>query len=58
MDDKAYLGDSVYATYDGNGIILTTEDGYVTDNIIYLEPEVYAALCSFVARLKENSDGV
>jgi hypothetical protein len=40
MGDKVYLGDSVYAQFDGFGIILTTENGLGPTNTIVLEPEV------------------
>ncbi len=52
---KIYLGDSVYADSEADGsIILTTENGYPDDprNRIVLEPEVYAALLTYVGRLK------
>lgn len=53
---KVYLGDSVYASFDGHVVTLTTENGLPTDpsNKIYLEPEVYAALVNFVEREKAN----
>lgn len=58
--EKAYLGDSVYAEFYGCGIVLTTENGLPGDpsNVIYLEPEVYEALCRFwaTAHGKEDSD--
>ena len=40
MGDKVSLGDSVYAQFDGFGIILTTENGLGPTNTIVLEPEV------------------
>ena len=45
-DKKVYLGDSVYATYDGVVLELTTENGLYTDpsNVIVMEPEVVDAL--------------
>jgi len=48
--DKAYLGDSVYAEYDGYQITLTTQNGLPTDpsNRIVLEPEVVSNLEKFV----------
>jgi len=52
--EKIYLGDSVYAEFDGGDrIILTTENGYPDDprNRIVLEPEVRQALMQFVASL-------
>jgi hypothetical protein len=49
---KDYLGDSVYVDFDGYMICLTTENGMGPTNTIYLEPEVYKALLSYVERLK------
>ncbi len=51
---KTYIGDSVYAAFDGYSIILTTENGYPDDprNVIYMEPEVYQCLLLFVESLK------
>lgn len=52
---KEYLGDAVYVDMRGDTIKLTTEDGrYGTGptNLIYLEPEVYAALVAYVNSLK------
>ena len=50
---KVYLGDAVYAEFDGHGIKLTTEDGYRATNTIVLEPEVYDALVKYVDDLNE-----
>lgn len=60
-EKKQYIGDSVYVDFDGHGLILTTENGYGPSNKIYLEPEVYFALESYVNSLKasnqpENAD--
>jgi len=46
---KQYLGDSVYAEFDGYGIWLSTENGDDTHNQIYLEPVVLTALDDFRA---------
>ena len=53
-EPKIYLGDSVYASFDGNCVILTTENGYEDDpmlftnpgtsNLIVLEPQTWAQL--------------
>lgn len=53
---KLYLGDSVYAEWNGYAIVLTTENGYEDDprNRIVLEPEVLSALNLFVDRVKED----
>jgi len=47
---KDYLGDSVYAEYDGASVTLTTENEATPSNTIILEPEVLSALQRFVAR--------
>jgi hypothetical protein len=46
---KKYIGDSVYADFDGMRIILTTENGLPTDpsNRIVLEPEVFNDLNAY-----------
>jgi hypothetical protein len=48
---KIYLGDSVYAEWDCGRLLLTTNNGYPDDprNSIFLEPEVFDALCAFAA---------
>ncbi len=51
-ENKEYLGDAVYVQLDseqGQGIILTMEDGVVHDKI-YLEPEVIMALMEYLQR--------
>lgn len=52
---KQYLGDGVYADYDGYMLILTTEDGENILNTIYLEPEVYVALVRYVEYLRQKN---
>lgn len=54
MNEKEYLGDSVYAEFDGFGIILTTNNGTGPSNTICMEPEVIEALNRFVKRMKED----
>jgi len=55
-ETKQYLGDSVYADFDGYHIWLTTENGYPDDprNKIALEPCVFEALKQYVEWLKER----
>jgi hypothetical protein len=50
MIQKEYLGDSVYAEWDGVGIVLTTENRCGSSNTIYLEPEVLKALIEYAER--------
>lgn len=49
IEKKIYLGDSVYAEWKDNRIILTTENGLPEDpsNLIYLEIEVIEELIKF-----------
>jgi hypothetical protein len=55
MSTKEYLGDSVYAEFDGEGIRLTTDNGYGPTNTIYIDGEVYASLVMFVERIRNES---
>ena len=48
MQTKQYLGDGIWAVFDGYGITLTRS------NAIYLRPEVYEALTDYVKRIKES----
>jgi len=50
---KDYLGDSVYANYDGYHIWLTTNNGFGATNTIALEPSVYDALIRFNEKIKQ-----
>jgi hypothetical protein len=52
MAIKTYLGDQVYADYDGFHVTLTTENGIQTTNIIYLEPAVLQAFNVWLARVR------
>ena len=49
-----YLGDSVYASFDGYHIMLTTDNGYGPTNTIFLEPQVLVALENYVKRLQKD----
>lgn len=50
--NKIYLGDSVYAEYDGDGFILTISNGGPPSDEIYLEWEVLYNLQRFVQSIK------
>jgi hypothetical protein len=50
---KTYLGDSVYADFDGFGIELTTNNGLGASNTIYLEPQVLDALEKYKEYLRK-----
>lgn len=51
---KVYIGDAVYAVFDGGGITLTTEDGIRVTNSIYLEMEVILALQEYIERCQNE----
>ena len=46
-DNRKYLGDGVYVDFDGYQVALSTDNG-IDVAIIYLEPEVLAALIQWV----------
>ena len=49
MGNKVYLGDAVYADFnDANQLVLTVEDGIAPSDTIIIEPEIWAALRSYV----------
>jgi hypothetical protein len=54
MKTKAYLGDGVYAEFDGFAVTLTAENGIEVSNRIVLEPEVIAALNRFDQRMRAH----
>lgn len=58
MVDKTYLGDSVYADFDGYRIVLTTENGYPDDprNRIALEDHVMNALVRYAKQIWGGKD--
>ncbi len=56
MKMKQYLGDGVYAAWDGFAIVLTTEDGISAQNTIYLEPQVVEALQRYIKTIYESSE--
>lgn len=52
MENETYLGDAVYASFDGYQIKLRTGDGNA--QVIYLEPSVYKGLTEFVSRISRK----
>ena len=51
-DHAEYLGDAVYASFDGYHIWLTTGDG--NDQRIALEPDVFRALVEYETQLRRK----
>ncbi|MDY0200612.1 MAG: hypothetical protein RBR40_06455 [Tenuifilaceae bacterium] len=52
IDYDRYLGDGVYASFDGYQIWLAANDH--RNKVIALEPEVYQALVAYAEKLKEH----
>lgn len=50
-ENRAFLGDSLYATFDGYHVILTSEKASTVTDIIYLNPNVVAQFASFARRM-------
>ena len=50
MENPIYIGDAVYAYYDGNGIELRLNH-HEAPCAVYLEPEVIAALQAWIKTL-------
>jgi len=48
-----YIGDGVYASFDGFGIWLTAENGMEATDAIYLEPAVLGHLNAFYQLIRE-----
>ena len=54
MEYREYLGDGVYAGWDGYHLWLTTENGITVTNRIALEPTVLATLDLYRRRLGQQ----
>jgi hypothetical protein len=52
-ENPIYLGDAVYAFFDGNGIELKLNH-HLSPCLIYLEPEVIEALAAFWQKAKRG----
>jgi len=52
-DDSTYLGDGVYANFDGYSVWLAVN--HHENNVVALEPEVLAHLIQYIEMLKERT---
>ena len=56
MDDEStYLGDGVYASFDGYQIWLAVN--HHENNVVALEPSVVTRLIQYIESLKERTNG-
>jgi hypothetical protein len=51
---KEYLGDGVYVAFDDYSIILTTENGIIVTNTIYLDHYVIRALRKYIDKIEKK----
>jgi len=52
-EDETYLGDGVYASFDGYHIWLAVN--HHENKVVALEPQVFKRLCYYVHLLKEEN---
>ena len=57
MEKETYLGDGLYASFDGFSIWLRAPRENGDDHVVALEPQVYAELLRFVRGLKKRKGG-
>ncbi len=50
--EPTYLGDGLYATYNGWDLELFAHNGIAKTNSVYLDPEVLAKLLDYVKGIK------
>lgn len=50
-DNKQYLGDGLYANFDGHQLCLTAEDGIRVHETVFLEPEVMHSFIAYAKRM-------
>ena len=50
--NQEYLGDGLYAEFDGDQVWLFTHDGYQRTNEVALEPGVLESFLKYVERLR------
>jgi hypothetical protein len=56
MDEhETYLGDGVYASFDGYEIWLAVN--HHENKVVALEPQVFKNLCEYLKMLKEKNNG-
>jgi len=52
MSERTYLGDGLYASFDGFQLELRTGDG--NNQVVYVDPDVFASLCRFALKCWPN----
>jgi hypothetical protein len=57
IENKMYLGDGVYADFDGYRVILTAENGVSVQHKIYLDDSVVKAFFAYIKRIQLGKGG-
>jgi|FreactTroBogLake_1042271.scaffolds.fasta_scaffold47688_1 hypothetical protein len=52
MNYRKYLGDGLYADFDGYHIILAANNGFIDTNVVYLESEVLEMFYLYVKNIE------
>lgn len=52
--EPTYLGDGLYAAFDGLMVRIFATDGVTITNVVYLEPEVLNAFMRFAQTLRSK----
>jgi len=55
-DQDAYLGDGLFAHFDGRQVELYASNGVSKTNRVFLEPAVLKSFLEYVKRLREGTD--
>lgn len=54
INEKEYIGEGVYAVFNGYAVILTTENGIEATNTIEIDEHVYRALIRWVGGMDQH----
>jgi hypothetical protein len=52
MENPTYLGDGLYAEFDGFQVKLYASNGVTHTNVVYLEPGVLQSFLTWIAQVK------
>lgn len=58
INEKIYLGDGLYANFDGYQIVLSAENGIYAHDTVYLDPFVLAKFLKYIEELKGRHERI
>lgn len=56
INEKTYLGDGLYAEFDGYMIRLSASNGIFDTNAVYLEPKVLIRFLDYIEKIGEKKN--